>query len=143
MDIGEVARRSRLTVSTLRFYEAKELIRSVGRRGLRRQFRPDVLERLALVALGRSASFSLDEIARMLPEFQPQWDVRKGVEQLFAAYVRNQLAEKDLTSSRFLRMKKIKELQGADRLDDTLRWRPEAAEFATEETKTIPAVAVK
>jgi DNA-binding transcriptional MerR regulator len=67
MDIGEVAQRSRLTASTLRFYEAKGLIRSVGRRGLRRQFKPDVLERLALVALGRSAGLSLDEIARMLP----------------------------------------------------------------------------
>ena len=66
MDIGEVAQRARLTASTLRFYEEKALIRSVGRRGLRRQFKPDVLERLALVALGRSAGLSLDEIARML-----------------------------------------------------------------------------
>ena len=65
MDIGEVAQRSRLTASTLRFYEEKGLIRSVGRRGLRRQFKPDVLERLALVALGRSAGFSLDQIAEM------------------------------------------------------------------------------
>ena len=48
MDIGEVAQRARLTASTLRFYEEKGLIRSVGRRGLRRQFKPDVLERLAL-----------------------------------------------------------------------------------------------
>ena len=66
MDIGEVAQRARLPASTLRFYEEKGLIRSVGRRGLRRQFKPDVLERLALVALGRSAGLSLDEIARML-----------------------------------------------------------------------------
>ena len=63
MDIGEVAQRARLPASTLRFYEEKGLIRSVGRRGLRRQFNPDVLERLALVALGRSAGFSLDQIA--------------------------------------------------------------------------------
>ena len=66
MDIGEVAQQARLPASTLRFYEKKGLIRSVGRRGLRRQFKPDVLERLALVALGRSAGLSLDEIARML-----------------------------------------------------------------------------
>jgi DNA-binding transcriptional MerR regulator len=66
MDIGEVAQHARLPASTLRFYEKKGLIRSVGRRGLRRQFKPDVLERLALVALGRSAGLSLDEIARML-----------------------------------------------------------------------------
>ena len=65
MDIGEVAKRSGLAASALRFYEAKGLIRSVGRHGLRRSFGPDVLERLSLVALGRSAGFSLDEIARM------------------------------------------------------------------------------
>ena len=63
MDIGEVAQRARLPASTLRFYEEKGLIRSVGRRGLRRQFNPDVLEQLALIALGRSAGFSLDQIA--------------------------------------------------------------------------------
>lgn len=65
MDIAEVARRSGVPASTLRFYEEKKLIASVGRSGLRRTFDPRVLERLALIALGRSAGFSLDEIARM------------------------------------------------------------------------------
>jgi DNA-binding transcriptional MerR regulator len=65
MDITEVARRSGLRASTLRFYEEKKLIRSIGRRGLRRDFDPAVLERLALIALGRASGFSLDEIARL------------------------------------------------------------------------------
>jgi len=65
LDIGEVAKRAGIPASTLRFYEEKGLVRSVGRRGLRRQYDRDVLERLALVALGRAAGFSLDEIARM------------------------------------------------------------------------------
>ena len=65
MDIGEVARRSGLPPSTLRFYEEKRLIGSIGRRGLRRVFDPGVLDRLALIALGRASGFSLDEIARM------------------------------------------------------------------------------
>lgn len=65
LDIAEVARQSGLAVSALRFYEDKKLIRSVGRRGLRRQFEPAVLERLALIGLGRAAGFSLDEIGRM------------------------------------------------------------------------------
>lgn len=65
MDIAEVARRSGVPASTLRFYEEKGLIASIGRRGLRRLFAPDVLERLALIALGRAAGFSLDEIALM------------------------------------------------------------------------------
>ena len=66
MDITEVARRSGIPASTLRFYEEKGLIASVGRRGLRRVFRPEVLDRLALIALGRAAGFSLEEIAPML-----------------------------------------------------------------------------
>jgi DNA-binding transcriptional MerR regulator len=65
LDIAEVAQRTGVRASTLRFYEEKGLIASVGRRGLRRQFDPGVLERLALIALGRTAGFSLDEIARM------------------------------------------------------------------------------
>ena len=72
MDITEVAQRSGLTASTLRFYEEKGLIASIGRRGLHRVFDPKVLERLALIALGRSAGFSLDEIALMFaPDGRP------------------------------------------------------------------------
>ena len=66
MDIAEVVKRAGVPASTLRYYEEKGLISSVGRRGLRRLFGANVLERLALIALGRSAGFSLDEIARML-----------------------------------------------------------------------------
>ena len=65
MDINEVARASGVPASTLRYYEEKGLIASAGRRGLRRTFEPGVVERLALIALGRAAGFSLDEIARI------------------------------------------------------------------------------
>ena len=65
LDISEVAQRSGVPASTLRFYEEKKLIASIGRRGLRRLFDPNVLERLALIALGRASGFSLDEIALM------------------------------------------------------------------------------
>jgi DNA-binding transcriptional MerR regulator len=65
LDIGEVAGQCGLPTSTLRFYEEKGLIKSIGRRGLRRVFPAGVVERLALIALGRSAGFSLEEIAAM------------------------------------------------------------------------------
>ena len=65
MDIAEVARRSGIPASTLRFYEEKGLLVSTGRQGLRRVFGDGVLERLALISLGRTAGFALDEIARM------------------------------------------------------------------------------
>jgi len=65
LDIGEVAQRAGVPASTLRYYEEKGLIASTGRRGLRRLFGVGVVERLALIALGRAAGFSLDEIAQM------------------------------------------------------------------------------
>jgi len=75
MDIAEVAKRSGLPASTLRYYDEKGLIASTGRQGLRRTFDEGVLERLALIALGRAAGFSLDEIARMFgPNGQPRID---------------------------------------------------------------------
>ena len=73
IDIAELARRSGTPASTLRFYEEKGLIASVGRRGLKRVFEPSVLERLALISLGRVAGFSLDEIGRMFgPDGAPR-----------------------------------------------------------------------
>lgn len=75
LDISEVARQSGVPASTLRFYEEKGLIASTGRRGLRRLFDAGVLDRLALIALGRAAGFSLEEIALMFaPGDRPHID---------------------------------------------------------------------
>lgn len=72
LDIAEVARQAGVPASTLRYYEEKGLIASIGRRGMRRVFDAGVLERLALIALGRAAGFSLDDIAQMFsPQGQP------------------------------------------------------------------------
>ena len=77
MDIAEVAKRSGVPASTLRFYEEKGLIASVGRQGSRRRFAPGVLDQLALIALGQAAGFSLDEIGSMFsPDGQPSIDRR-------------------------------------------------------------------
>ncbi|MFP5306476.1 MAG: helix-turn-helix domain-containing protein [Gammaproteobacteria bacterium] len=78
LDIAEVARRAGVAASTLRFYEEKGLIASTGRHGLRRCFDERVLERLALIALGRAAGFSLDEIAAMFaPDGRPRIDRKR------------------------------------------------------------------
>ncbi|MFU0505786.1 helix-turn-helix domain-containing protein [Pseudaminobacter sp. NGMCC 1.201702] len=66
MDIGEVAARAGVPPSTLRYYEEIGLIHSFGRHGLRRQYDGDVLLKLSLIALGRTAGFSLAEIAVIL-----------------------------------------------------------------------------
>src|SRR5688572_23431934 len=78
VDIAQVARQSGIPASTLRYYEQQGLIRSVGRSGLRRVFDGKVLERLALIALGRAAGFSLHEIGRMFAaDGRPRIDRRK------------------------------------------------------------------
>lgn len=77
MDIGEVVKESGLPASTLRYYEEKGLIQSVGRHGLRRLFASTVIQRLALITLGRNAGLSLDEIGAMLTPAGP--DIDRGL----------------------------------------------------------------
>jgi DNA-binding transcriptional MerR regulator len=66
LDIAEVAERTGLAPSALRFYERKGLIAPSGRNGLRRTYHPDVLQRLGLITCARRAGFSLAEISRFL-----------------------------------------------------------------------------
>ena len=78
LDIGEVSHLSGLPPSTLRYYEEKRLIKSSGRRGLRRLFEPSVLQQLTLISLGREAGFSLEEIGGMFaPDGFPAIDRKK------------------------------------------------------------------
>lgn len=75
MDIAEVAKRTGVPASTLRYYEKKGLIASVGRQGIRRSFAPGVVDQLALIALGQAAGLSLDEIGAMFsPDGKPNID---------------------------------------------------------------------
>ncbi|MEM1488866.1 MerR family transcriptional regulator [Stenotrophomonas geniculata] len=67
LDIGEVVKRSGVPASTLRYYEQLGLLQALGRRGLRRQYDEQVLERLALIGLGQAAGMSLQQIGASLP----------------------------------------------------------------------------
>ena len=66
LSIGDVAADSGLRPSALRYYEEAGLISPAGRRGGRRIYRPDVLSRLALVALAQEVGFTVREIATLL-----------------------------------------------------------------------------
>ena len=73
LDIAEVARRSGVPASALRFYEEKGVIASIGRRGLRRLFDPGILDQLAVIGVAQAAGFTLEEIARMFtPAGRPE-----------------------------------------------------------------------
>ena len=71
----------------------------------------------------RSYQVDCSKIARVLPEFEPQWTVRRGVAELHEAYTRHGLTFEEFTGSRYLRIKRVRELQEAGHLDADLRWR--------------------
>jgi DNA-binding transcriptional MerR regulator len=74
LDIGEVSARSGMAASALRFYEREQIITSVDRKGLRRQFHPDVLTTLGVVAMCRRAGFTLEEVKVLLATGgRPTW----------------------------------------------------------------------
>jgi nucleoside-diphosphate-sugar epimerase len=65
-----------------------------------------------------------DKIARTLPEFRPQWTVRHGIEQLYAAYKDHVLTLQEFTGTRYVRIKRLSSLLENSRLDPALRWLP-------------------
>ena len=69
----------------------------------------------------RNYRVNCDKIAQTLPAFQPQWTVRKAVEELYEAYLAHGLELDDFLSRRFMRIKHVRELQDEGVLDDQLR----------------------
>ena len=63
LSISEVAQASGLQSSALRYYERAGLISSHSRRGGRRYFKAEVLERLAWLALLQEVGFTVREMA--------------------------------------------------------------------------------
>lgn len=61
-------------------------------------------------------------IAQTLPEFQPQWDARRGAEELYAAYRRVGLQAGDFEGPRYKRIAHLQELMQTGEVDATLRW---------------------
>jgi nucleoside-diphosphate-sugar epimerase len=63
------------------------------------------------------------KIQRLLPEFKPQWNARRGAEELYAAYRTAGLVIDDCEGPRFKRIDHLKYLMASNRVDATLRWR--------------------
>ncbi len=94
----------------------------------------DIAEIVAEVVLGRrleiapdagpdkrSYRVSFEKIARVLPEFKPQWDVRKGAEQLYAAYRCSRLTLGEFEGPRYQRISHIRKLMAEGILNGDLR----------------------
>jgi nucleoside-diphosphate-sugar epimerase len=62
------------------------------------------------------------KISRTLPAFRPQWNARRGVEQLYQAYRTVGLTLEDLEGAKYMRIQRVRQLQQAGRLDSMLYW---------------------
>ncbi|WP_030437045.1 NAD-dependent epimerase/dehydratase family protein [Actinoplanes subtropicus] len=70
----------------------------------------------------RNYRVTCDRIAAEVPEFKPQWTVRKGIEQLVENYKKYDLQLSDLFGERHQRLKKINALHAAGKIGSDLRW---------------------
>jgi nucleoside-diphosphate-sugar epimerase len=62
------------------------------------------------------------KIERVLPAFRPQWNARKGAQELFDAFRAAGLVAEDLSGDRYFRVNHIQFLLKSGRLDATLNW---------------------
>jgi nucleoside-diphosphate-sugar epimerase len=69
----------------------------------------------------RNYRVSCDKISRVLPNYRPQWDARRGAEQLYAAYRSGALALEDFEGPRYQRIAHIKKLLGEGVVNTNLR----------------------
>lgn len=70
----------------------------------------------------RSYQVDCGKLERTLPEFKPQWTVRRGMEQLHDAFREHGLTRAEFEGDRYLRIKHLVKLQTEGRLDADLRW---------------------
>ncbi len=75
----------------------------------------------------RSYKVNFDKIAATLPAFKPQWDARKGAEQLYEAYKRSGVTLEEFEGPRYLRIAHIRKLLADGVLDRDLRYTRRAA----------------
>ena len=70
----------------------------------------------------RCYRINCDKLRRVVPDFRPQWDARKGAQELYAAYRGAGLMFADLECGRYTRINHIRNLMETGRLDASLRW---------------------
>jgi nucleoside-diphosphate-sugar epimerase len=76
----------------------------------------------------RSYRVSFEKIERTLPEFRPQWDARKGAQQLYAAYRTSGVTLEEFEGPRFQRIAHIRALMRDGILEPDLRFARQPAE---------------
>lgn len=94
--IGELATRTGMAPSALRFYERRGLLEPVGRESGRRRYDEEAVRRVRLLAGAQEVGFSLAEIKALLDSY----DHAGPAPRAWRALAEQKLAELDATISR-------------------------------------------
>lgn len=70
----------------------------------------------------RTYRVDFSKIARMLPDFKPQWNARRGAQELYQAYQKYGVKLEEFEGPKYKRVDHIKQLLAAGNLDASLRW---------------------
>ena len=84
---------------------------------------------------------SFEKISRALPAFKPQWDARRGAEQLYEAYRRSELILEEFEGPRYQRISHIQHLMAEGVLGSDLRHSRPPSGRAMPRLRQSPAVA--
>src|SRR5262245_48520259 len=103
------------TAHNYRIRELAEIVASVIP-GCRLEFAPDAGPDK------RSYRVSFEKIKRVLPEFKPQWDARKGAEQLYAAFRATKMTLEEFEGPRYQRIGHIRKLMAEGVINAELRF---------------------
>jgi nucleoside-diphosphate-sugar epimerase len=78
----------------------------------------------------RDYRVNCDKIARVLTAFRPQWNAKRGAQELYQAFVAKDLRVEDFEGPRYRRIDRIKTLLAQGELDQKLRWTMEGRNAA-------------
>lgn len=70
----------------------------------------------------RNYRVNCDKIQKMIPSFQPQWDARKGAQELYLAYQQTGITVKEFEGPTYKRIAHLQELIANGEVDEKLRW---------------------
>lgn len=106
LTIGDVARRARLRVSAIRYYESIGLLPKPCRVSGQRRYDDGIFKRLAIIDVAQRAGLSLEEARTLLDGFSP----RTPPGARWEALARRKLPEIDALIRRATEMKRVLEL---------------------------------
>ena len=92
LSIGDVAARSGVPATTLRYYEQLGLLPPPAREGGRRRYDPDALVRLEVIGACKVAGFTLDEIQTLYADDEPGRPVSRALGEAKLAEIDAQVA---------------------------------------------------